>query len=247
MSLLGYTLSHGLGRVQAGENDQIWDPRSPRRNTCGVVLLHGSNNPKAYVDLGAQPASVRLAAALATAGIPCIAGDARGQSWGNPAVQAWIDTAWGVLAARYPSMRTDKIALVAGSMGGAAAAGYAQAKPGKVAALVGLIPLLDLSAFYAANVGGTQAEVAAAWGVSTGAALPAAADIAANAGKQASVPTLLGYSTVDTTVLPAWVTAYGAKVSAQLVVTDTTAGHSDAAIAGMPVATVGKFLAAHGC
>lgn len=241
---LGYSVQMSLGRVAAGETDEVWTPRTPWAG-CIVVFCHGSGNPQGGVDATQQPATVALLASLAAAGVPVIAGDFAGQAWGNDTVLARIDAAWALGKTLFPTARTDKLLLIGGSMGGAATSRYSQKYPGKVAAHLGLIPLLDLLAFYAANPA-NQAEIAAAWGVATGAALPAAADNASGAAKQAGVPTLLGYSTVDTVVRPAWVTAYAAKIGARTIVTDTTAGHSDAAIAGMPIPTAAQFLAATG-
>lgn len=244
--MLGYSVSSKTGRIIAGQMDSVWHPRTPRLGKCGVVMLHGSGNPHGFVDLVLQPSSVKLAAALAAAGIPLIAGDMGNQAWGNDTVVNAIDTAWGVLQADYPTMRTDKVLLLGGSMGGAAVARYSQLHPTKVAAVVGLIPLWDLRQFYVNNTFGTQTEIATAWGVSPGADLPSTADVAANAALAAGIPTLAGYSTVDTTVLPEWVTTYATAVGGAAIVTDTTFGHSDAAIGGMPVPLVGQFLVANG-
>lgn len=242
----GYSVSTASGRVAPGEWDEIFTPRTPRKGTCGVVMCHGSGNPRAFIDPINQPSSVKLVAALAGAGIPCIGGDFGNQTWGNDTVVSRIDAAWSVLQSNFPDMRTDKICLIGGSMGGAAVAHYSQAYPNKVACVIGLIPLWDLTAFYTANTFGTQTEIATAWGVSPGAPLPARADIAANANLAAGIPTLAGYSTVDTTVLPQWVTSYTAAVGGTAIVTDTTYGHSDAAVGGMPINTVGEFLVANG-
>lgn len=245
--MFGYHVSTSVGRVFAGETDEIWTPRTPRSGRCGVVMCHGSGNPQAGIDLTAQPSSVKLMAALASAGIACIAGDFGNQSWGNDTIMSRIDAAWTVLKAQFPAMRTDKLALIGGSMGGAATARYSQLHPDRVACHVGLIPLWDLLAFYAANPGAIATEVGAAWGVTAPAALPAGASIAAGASLAAGVPLLAGYSSVDTTVLPAWVTAYVAQIkNATAIITDSTFGHSDQAIGGMPISTVGQFLAANG-
>lgn len=245
MSLLGYSVSTAVGRVAPGEQDSVWAPRSPRRGRCGLILCHGSGSPAGFIDVVAQQASVRLAAALATAGIPCVAGDFAGQSWANDTAMTRIDQATALLRSSF-NVDPGKVCLLGASMGGALVARYSQLHPDRVAAVVGLIPLWDLTAFYAAASGPVQAEIATAWGVTAPAALPVGANIAAGAPAAKGIPTLAGYSTADTTVLPAWVTSYSATVGAAARVIDTTAGHSDAAIAGMPAATVGAFLAAAG-
>lgn len=245
---LGYSVSTAVGRVAAGETDNIFRPRTPRQGTCGVILLHGSGNPQGFVDLTLQPSSVKLVAALASSGIPCIGGDFGYQAWGNDTVISRIDAAWTVLRGQFPQMRTDKVCLIGGSMGGWAVTRYCELYPTKVAACVGLIPLCDGVAFYQRNIsnGPVTAQIAAAWGVAAGDPLPAAANNAANAASAASVPWLAGYSSVDQTVLPAWVTSYTAAVGGTAIVTDSTYGHSDQAIGGMPIDTVGQFLSAHG-
>lgn len=244
---LGYSVSTAVGRVAAGEIDEIWTPTSPRRGRCGVVLCHGSGAWEEFIDLGAQPHSVVLAAAIATAGIPCVAGDFGGQAWGNDTAMSRITSAWGILQNQF-GCRNDKVCLLGASMGGATAARYTQLHPTQVACFVGLIPLLDLVAFYNNNVGGSQSEIAAAWGVTAPAALPASANIAANVQMAATVPLLAGYSSVDQTVQPAWVQAYVNALGsdASMMVTDSTYGHSDQAIGGMPIPTAVQFLIKYG-
>ncbi len=242
----GYAALTTLGAVAVGETDTVFAPRTPRVGTCGLILLHGSGNPQQFTDSASQHASAQLAAAFASAGIPTIAGEFGGQTWGNDTVMSRIDTAWGVLQSAYPSMRVDKVCLLGVSMGAAAVARYSQTYPSKVAAVIGLIPLWDLVALYEANILGKQTEIGTAWGVTAPAALPSAADVAANAALAAGIPTLAGYSTADAVVAPSWVTDYVAAVGGTAVVTDTVYGHADQAIGGMPLATMGQFLAAHG-
>lgn len=242
----GYTLTHQTGRVGTGETDQVWAPRTPRTGTCGLILCHGATAPNEFIDLISQAASVRLAAALASAGIPCLSGTFGGDTFANDTAMTRIESAWTVLKGLYPAMRTDKVALLGVSMGGAVAARYSQLNPTKVAALVGIIPLWDIVALYAGNVGGLATSVATAWGVTAPAALPPEADIAANAAAAAGIPTLAGYSTADAFIDPAWVTTYATTVGATTTIIDTTSGHTDTTVGKMPIATVGEFLAAHG-
>lgn len=244
--MTGYSMLMATGRVAAGEADEIFAPRTPRQGTCGLVLVHGFNGPTGFIDPVNQASAMRLAAALAGAGIPCIAGDFGGNVWGNDTVLSRIDAAWAVLAAQFPTMRTDKICLLGQSMGGAAVTRYSQIHPDKVAACVGLIPVCDLVDLYTRNIDGFDTTIGTAWGVTPPTALPSTADIAGNAYLAASVPWLAGYSTVDAIALPSYVTTYTATVGGTAVVTDSTYGHSDAAVGGMPISTVGQFLATHG-
>lgn len=243
---LGYAVTTAVGRVAAGETDELFTPRAPRAGRCGVILCHGAGQLSEFIDLATQKSSMKLAAALATAGIPCIAGDFGGNIWANDVLMSRIDSAWGVLKDAFPTMRTDKVCLLGVSMGGAAVARYSQLHPASVAAVVGFIPVWDLVGLYVANTGGYQAPIGASWGVTPPAPLPATADVATNAPNAAGIPTLAGYSTADQIVKPTWVTSYVAKVGGTAIVTDTVYGHSDQAIGGMPISTVGNFLAAHG-
>jgi pimeloyl-ACP methyl ester carboxylesterase len=245
---LGYSVSMASNRIQSGEVDEIWTPHTPRRNTCGVIMLHGSGNPQGFTDSINQPSSVKLAAALARYGIPCIAGDMAFEAWGNDAVVSRIDAAWTVLKTQFPKMRTDKVCLLGISMGGAAVARWSQANPTKTACVLGLIPLFDLTSFYAypAYSGAVQNAIGTAWGVTAPAALPARANILSTASSAAGIPHLIGYSSVDTTVLPPWSTNYGTAVGATMMITDSTYGHSDQAVGGMPITTATNFLVAHG-
>lgn len=243
--MLGYSRSAGYGRIASGENDQVWIPRTPRSGKCGVILLHGSGNPNGYMDPVGQPASQRLAAALCAAGIPCVSGEMGGQTWANNTAMSRIDAAWDLLRTNAP-IRSDKVALVGGSMGGALGARYSQLYPAKVAAFVGLIPLLDLVGLYNANTSGVAAEIATAWGVTAPATLPPSADIAANVNLAAGIPAKFWYSGNDTIVLPAWVTNYATALGAEAIDVGTN-GHSDATIGQVPVPDVGKFLVANGC
>lgn len=241
--MFGYSRYAANGRIAAGENDQVWLPRNIRSGKVGLILLHGSGNPDGWMDPVNQPSSQKLAAALASAGIPCISGAMGYQTWGNDTAMARIDAAWSLLAAKAP-ISTDKIALLGGSMGGALGARYSQLYPSKVAAFVGIIPLLDLKTFYADQA--HLAEIATAWGVTSPADLPGSADILGNAAAAASVPARFWYSSSDVLVKPAYVTNYAAAINAQAINVGTN-GHSDATVAQVPVADVGQFLAANGC
>lgn len=242
----GYTADSRLGRVVAGEVDTIWMPRTPRVGTCGVVLLHGQTSPRQFMD-SAQLASVRLAAALASAGIPCIAAEMHGNSWANDPAMTDITTAWGVLKTTYSTMRTDKLCAVGVSMGGALATRYAQLNPASVAAVVGIIPAYDPKAIYINNNVG-DAAMEAAWGFSGLGAFPDALDLGTKAALASTVPLLTGYASNDTVVPAASVTAYHTAAGGDPAnIIDLGAlDHTDAAIGAMPVTTIARFLVTHG-
>lgn len=242
----GYTADSQLGRIAAAEVDTVWKPRTPRRGTCGVVLLHGQSNPAQFMD-SVQLASVRLAAALASSGIPCIAGTMHGNSWATDQAMTDITNAWNVLKASYSEMRTDKVCLVGVSMGAALSTRYSQLNSGSVAATVGIIPAYDPKAIYINNNVG-DAAMEAAWGFSGLANFPTALDLGTKANFATSVPILTGYASNDSVVPAVSVTAYHSAVGGlpENIVNVGALDHTDAAIGAMPISTIARFLVANG-
>lgn len=243
----GYSATSGVGRVTVGEQDTIWSPRTPRDGRCGLILVPGSGNPRGYMDGINQPASVRLAAGLASVGIPAITCDFGGNSWGNNTMQAQILTAWNTLKAAFPQIRTDKFVILGASMGGGAVARFTINNPSLVAAMVGLIPAYDYR-YEFENIAGIAGPFRTAWGMGGADPFPTAADNAANHATADGIPILTGYASNDTTVPSAPVIAYHNSVGGEAgnLINVGALGHSDAAIAALPISTVARFLVAHG-
>ena len=244
---MGYSADTQLGRVFAGETDTIFRPRTPRKNTFGCVLLHGSSAPQQYID-PTQRTSTIIASTLSSLGIPCISGEFGGQTFGAPVIESRIDSARNVLSLEYPNMNTSKIALLGISMGGCNASFYAINHASEVAAMIGIIPLLDLKAFYTYFPGTPLAnDISDAWGIAHGAALPPQADNKNLAPAAANVPLLVGYASDDPLVHPEWVTGYTSQIPGATVMNLGPHGHTDASVAQMPISTISKFLIANGC
>lgn len=237
----GYTVTtYNLG----GNAVSVWRPRTYRKG-YGVLLAHGAGAPFEFTNLSAQSASVKLAAAIASAGIPCIAGPFASDAWGNDAAQTLMQAAIDDFPNRIPDLNTDKILLLGASMGGGAVARYSINNPSIVAGVVGIIPAFDL-AYEWANVPAVQASMGTAWGVTYPTALSSDADNVANAAAAVGIPLLAGYSTADTTVLATGVENYVNAVGGTGLVISTTLNHSNALIAQMPINTVIGFLAENG-
>lgn len=244
--MFGYSVVTAMNRIATGESDEVWRPRKVRDGRCGLILCHGAGTNGEYIDTVAQPSAVKLAATLASIGIPCVSGDLGGSlTFANDTSMTRIGQARTLLASQFPTIRTDKVCLLGISMGGALVARYSQLHPTEVAAVVGIIPAFDLRYEYE-NVSAVAAEIGGAWGVTPPTPLPSAADLKATASLAAGIPLLAGYSTVDTTVIAQPVLDYVAAVGGTAIVTDSTFGHSDAAVGGMPIPTVAKFLVANG-
>lgn len=244
--MTGYTAVSALGRIVAGEVDTIWTPRTVRPGTPGLILLHGQGNPKAYMDGSAQRASMRLAGALAGAGIPTIAGEMHGNAWANDTGMTDITNAWNILKAQFPTIRTDKVYLLGASMGAAMMTRYVQLNPGSVAAAVGMIPAYDPRAIYVANnVGDVAME--AAWGFSGLGNFPAALNLPTHVASAVGVPLLTSYASNDTVVPAASVVTYhnAAGGLPENLIDVGALEHTDAAIAALPISTIGRFLVAN--
>lgn len=243
----GYSAVSGLGTVTAGQVGTIWHPRTPRKNTCGLILLPGQSNPKAYMDAVDQKATTRLAAALASAGIPTITSEFGGNSWGNDNAMTAITAAKVALQAAYPNMRTDKVCLLGTSMGGSAVTRYAQQNPTSVAAVVGLIPAYDPKEIYIyGNVG--DAAMEAAWSFAGLVNFPDGLDVGPKYALASSVPIFSAYASNDDIVPAASVTGYHTNAGglAENIVNVGALGHTDAALAAVPVPALAQFLASHG-
>lgn len=237
----------GYRVVTGADGYTIWHPRTPRVGTCGLILFPGQSNPYGYMDAFNQQASVTLAAALASSGIPTITSTFGGNTWANNTMQATIPAHRAALQAAFPAMRTDKICVLGISMGGAAATRYTQLNPASVAAVVGIIPAYDPKAIYVNNEVG-DAAMEAAWSFSGLANFPDALDLGTKAALASSVPLLTGYASNDTIVPAASVTAYHTAAGGDPanIVNVGALGHTDAAIAALSIATIARFLVAHG-
>lgn len=249
MSNTGYSAETSTDRVvpASGQWDTIWTPRIPRRGTCGLILLPGSGNPRAYMDTVNQPASVKLAAAVASFGIPTITCDFYGNSWSNANAMTAITSAWTVLKAAFPLMRTDKVCLLGGSMGGGAVARWSQLNPTNTAAVVGLIPAYDTKYEYD-NVAALVTPIETAWGFTGVGNFPSAANNLANVTPAIGIPILTYYAGNDTTVPSAGVTGYhtAAGGTGGNITNVGNLGHTDAAIAAAPISSIRDFLVANG-
>lgn len=225
---MGYVLNFQRGNIRSGEYDYIFTPtRDVRRpaGKYGCVVVHGSGAPLEYVDVLAYE-SAKLAGHIAHAGIPVIGAEMSKQAWGNDASQTDIGNAITRLAAQTGAPST-KVCLVGVSMGGLTALRYAINNPTKVACVVGIIPLTNLVYMYENNVGGSQAEIATAWGVTAPAALPTNADIQSQA-DLLTVPTKLYYSGSDATIRPVDTTGFASAAGTPITPVNVgTLGHSE--------------------
>lgn len=242
----GYSADSRVSRVVVGEVDTVWFPRYARVDTYGVILLHGQSNPQAFISSN-QEASVRLAGAIASQGIPCVAAEMHGDSWANDSSMTDIDNARTLLSSLFPSMKTDKICLIGGSMGAALGTRYSQLNPDEVAAFVGIIPAYDPKTIYVNNDVG-DAAMEAAWSFVGLGNFPDALDLGPKGADADTVPILTGYASNDTVVPSASVIAYHTLAGGEPenLINLGAVGHTNAAIAAMSIQTIIQFLIANG-
>lgn len=216
------------GNVAAGEYDFLYLPTVPREGGLGVVACHGSGHPYMFADATHDRAAM-LGWAIASAGIPMVAAEFGGQAWGNPEAMDMIDDAITYMGAK-AGTSISQVLLIGASMGGYTALRYAKMNPSKVAAVVGMIPLTNMTYFYQ-NIGGTSDdEIAGAWGVTAPADLPSASQVQEVA-SSFDMPIRLYYSSTDALIRPSDTTSFAAAVGPNATAINVgTHGHSDQTI-----------------
>lgn len=245
--------SYGVGRYQASEADVLllnsrWRGDGTIR---GVIFCHGVNSDATAAWTPAtNPNLMDLMAQIAEAGYPVLSVDAGGAAtWGNDTAIARVGTARTYLQGAAVGAKAGKVLLIGVSMGALNCFAYAGANAVNVAALVGFIPVSDLTDMRANNRGGYQASIDTAYGGTYSEGSFGAThnpQTMAAAGKFAAVPTRLFYASDDTTVVPATVTTLASTIGAGATATNVGAvGHTDAAVGGASVSSILTFLAAN--
>jgi len=166
---VGYQLISSAGNIQSGEKDYLFLPDRPRGSSkYGVILLHGAATPDMYAGTS-WPGAAIIGARLASKGIPAIAGEMGGDTFGNATGMARVASAAAYLSSA-TGCSTAKYHLHGGSMGAFMAYQYAQQNPTKVASICGLIPGADIGKLLRGNAAsgfttGFMTSIATAVGV----------------------------------------------------------------------------------
>lgn len=185
----------------------------------------------------------QIAPRLADVGVPFISAVFGGANlWGNDTTQTRIGQAWTYVKAQM-GCKTDKFIGIGVSKGALALLNYARNNPSNVAAIVGIVPVVNLPNVYADNAS-LQAEIDTAYTnhATYLTALPTH-DPNANAATHLSqaIPMEFIYGASDTVVRPADVSAFATAVGASK---QSKAGtdHLTTAPAVDPVEDVWKFI-----
>jgi pimeloyl-ACP methyl ester carboxylesterase len=207
----------------------------------GVIYCHGANGSattcRDYSNIG----ELHLVNAIAEV-FPVLSIDAGGATpWGNGTAVARVDDAidygQGTLG-----WESGTVLLVAASMGAVTALNYTMAHPTKVAAVVGIIPVVDVNDVVTNNRAGLAAGVNTAYGGTYSEVTDGPTSNPANYAASMTVPTHLFYSSDDTTAIPSAVTDYAAAAANVTATSLGALGHTQAAIDAAPREQILHFL-----
>lgn len=243
--MAGYKLIQSVG--VSSEITYLWVPNVQRANTIPVILSHGATAPDNFAKIS-WPKTSALVAAIASAGIPCIAHYQNGDKWANDTVMSRIDGMLAYVSSK-TGCRSDKSHQFGISMGGGAAIRYTALNVDKVASLCANIPMSNMTAMYTNDLpAGARAGIGTAWGVTYPTALPAGTNLpglAVNI-KSAGIPSIFNYSTIDAYIVPSDVQTIATAAGGTAVAIDNTYGHADGTIGNVDVNDYIKFLVANG-
>jgi acetyl esterase/lipase len=198
------TTTH-IGLTTPGERQIIVQPRDGRAPARYPALYtHGAGSgADIYQNYGHQTVTVNN---LARDGVLGFSGDFGGaQTWGNAAAMGAMTAAYNWLQPQR-GVKTGKVVIHGGSMGGLNALVWAAANRDKVAAVSLEIPVLDLTGIHAGNISGFAAIIDAAYGGAyvAGTMGPSKDPLTlAAAGAFNELPILVNYGDSDAICLPA--------------------------------------------
>jgi hypothetical protein len=164
------------------------------------------------------------------------------QTWGNATAMNAIAAARTALIAA--GAKNGPMGLVGASMGHDNAIQYANAHLANVACIAGIIGLCDVGNLYSTNALAQAASIAAAWGVTYPAALPAGAEIKGLAAGLRGLPWQMWCSDGDTVIPIATVQAFGAAIGGPVHITNH-GDHGEASIDATPTDDLVKFMLAN--
>lgn len=225
-----------------------------RRTLAGAPLLVYVQGSHATAD-GAYASERADLEALARAGFIVALADvsqtASQGTFGNTTVQTRIGQLRTLmLGSSSPLVATGPMVMVAGSGGVAGMLNYAGANPSNVAAMVGIVPLVDLQDLYENRLpfsGVTQAEVDTAYGGDVTASYATHDPSATGNAEALSLPLKLWYSDDDPAIPASTVTDYAARYGGVCEMESLGAvGHTDSGLTyeSLETGDVADFLLA---
>jgi predicted alpha/beta hydrolase family esterase len=235
------------GDYSPAEDEVIFADSQARGTVRGVINAHGYNaGAQAYLTTYRWYGQF-----VADGGFPTLAADFGGKStWGNDTALGAMSAAvtWWTSGGGPVPVKSDKVVLLGGSMGCLTVGLWAIANPSKVAAIVLVLPAIDLEDLhdnrYLTTPGDLAIPIEAAYGGSSG-YLSALATKSLNlpaqrtALKNTGIPIQVHYSSNDPVAIPAVATDFATAVGADLHSVGAL-GHS--AKGGLCVDVVRNFI-----
>lgn len=141
------------GLISSGEKELIIRPKIvPSVPKYPVLYSHGAGSgPDAMTDYGNATVRTMLVADQGQIGISSDVGGP--QTWGNTAAMSSLTAKYNWLQTQ-PGVKTGKVILCGGSMGGLNSLVWAAANPTKVAAVSVYIPVLNPTEIHSLNLSG---------------------------------------------------------------------------------------------
>lgn len=236
--------SAGSGRAVAADADTLVLPRlwKPDGSRIGVVWCHSSGGAaKDALDHFNKPGTARVVKAIADAGYPVAATDMGGSNttWGNATGQARIGSARSWLQSAAVGAKAGKVIVAGTSMGTLNALNYARSNPANVAAVLLILPAIDMQKLRVDNYDGTiRGLIDTAWGVVYPATLPAGANPTDTPTDLAGVPIGMWYADDDPFYLSSTLVSYASSQGSAAPVSVGSLGHTEAAVAAVPTGDV---------
>lgn len=234
----------GVGQYVAAEahtaaHGRLYKPDATKRPV--IYFTGGPGDDRDF--LTATASGSQIAPVLADAGVPIISAAFGGADlWGNDTTQTRIGQAWTQIKTELGT-KTDKFIGIGVSKGALALLNYTRNNPGNVAAILGIVPVVNLTNVYTDNAASQAAIDAAYTNHATYLTALPTHDPALNTATHASqaIPMRLIYGSADVTVRPADVASFAAAVNAQVRVSNGT-DHLTTGPAVDPQADVLNFI-----
>lgn len=144
-------ITSGSGRVHAGEMDAVISPDEYCGGSYACILVHGVESTGGALDwMTASPYRWPIVRTVVDqCGLYTISADMGGSAtWGNSTLLSRMDEAFAYTQT-FNQVKKGKVILIGQSMGGLAMLNWAKANLGKVAAMVGVIPVTNMNSAIA--------------------------------------------------------------------------------------------------
>jgi dienelactone hydrolase len=213
--------SIGTGQYVAAETHMGCNGRYVKPAARRTVLIHGGWGQSALSNMPPD----NITRTVGEMGGPVMYADyVNGKQWGNDTVQSRISSLWSFAQSSFGA-KTDKVVLYGTSMGGCCVLNWAIRNVAKVAAILLVIPVVDLGDVYDNNrtssLGFTAStDIDAAYGGagSFSGTVRTTHNPTLNAGALAGVPILQFYSGTDPVCVPSTQTAFQAAVGSSCTI-----------------------------